>query len=133
MNIITIELCQEDRERLDKILAALEAKSQPMQVNELTGAIEPATHIEPPEGFEEITEEAPAEAPQPEAADAPKNKGKSISKADVQSKVVQLSAAGKKAQVREIVQQYGAKVSDIPENKYNAVWTKLMALEHLEG
>lgn len=125
MNVIKIELCTEDRERLDKILAALENLGQPMQVNELTGAIEPAAPAEPapieaPEGFEEIPAE-PAPAPGPEA---PK-----YTKADIQSRVVKLSAAGKKDAVREIVNQYGAKVSDIPEAAYAEVWAKLDKLE----
>ena len=127
MSTITIELCQEDRERLDKILAALENLGQPMQVNELTGAIEPAEPTEPapieaPEGFEEIPEE-PAPAPAP--GEAPK-----YTKADIQSRVVKLSAAGKKDAVRKIVNQYGAKVSDIPEAAYAEVWAKL---DNLEG
>ncbi len=130
MNVIKIELCTEDRERLDKILAALETLGQPMQVNELTGAIEPAEPTEPapieaPEGFEEI----PAE-PKPAPAPAPGGEAPKYTKADIQSRVVKLSAAGKKDAVRAIVNQHGAKVSDIPETAYAEVWAKL---DNLEG
>lgn len=123
MSTITIELCQKDRERLDKILAALENLGQPKQVNELTGIIEPAAPAEPapieaPEGFEELPAE-PAPAPE-----APK-----YTKADIQSRVVKLSAAGKKAEVRAIVNKHGAKVSDIPETAYAEVWAELDKLE----
>lgn len=52
----------------------------------------------------------------------------------IQQKVVQLAAGNggaKKAKVREIINAYGAKVSDLKEQpeKWNEVWDKLTALE----
>lgn len=91
MNAIPIELCQEDRARIDKVIELLTLS----------------------------TGQEPETAPQ-------------VSKADIQQKVIQLSAAGKKAQVREIVTAVATKVSDIPEDKLADVWGKLTALEVAE-
>lgn len=112
-NTITIQLCAEDRARLDRILAALENQpdhvAQPAQV--------PAEEPQPTE------DTAPWEKPA-EAKEVP-----NITHNVIQKKVVELSAAGKKAEVREVVMAYASKVSDIPEDKLAEVWKKLYALE----
>lgn len=51
------------------------------------------------------------------------------STADIQKVVVRLAAAGKKAEVREIVKGYADRVSAIPEDKRAEVLTRLSALE----
>lgn len=135
MNTITIELCAEDRARLDKILEALMARpdctrcakqvvdycTQVTGVNEYGAKVEPEAPAEP---------EHPVENPFPEPA-APKEKPAvpAVTKSDVQQKVVALSAAGKKAEVREIVHAYAERVSGIPEDKLAEVMAKLNALE----
>lgn len=48
---------------------------------------------------------------------------------DIQKKVVELSAAGKKTEVRAIVKAYADKVSEIPADKLAEVWKQLTALE----
>ena len=48
---------------------------------------------------------------------------------DIQQKVVTLSAAGKKAQVRDLITAYANRVSAIPEDKVGEVWQKLTELE----
>jgi hypothetical protein len=48
---------------------------------------------------------------------------------DVRKLVVTLSAAGKKAEVKEIVQAVAPCVRDIPEDKLPEVWAALIALE----
>jgi hypothetical protein len=48
---------------------------------------------------------------------------------DVQRKVVELSAAGKKVEVREIVTAYATRVSEVPADKLDEVMAKLIALE----
>jgi hypothetical protein len=55
----------------------------------------------------------------------------SVTLEQIQQKVVKLAAAGKKAEVREIVTTYGAKVSDLKDqpDKWDEVWGKLTALE----
>ena len=50
-------------------------------------------------------------------------------KAFLSQLVVLLSAAGPKAQVREIITAYADRVSNIPEDKYAEVMAKLTALE----
>lgn len=54
---------------------------------------------------------------------------KPCTKADLSQLVVRLSAAGLKAQVREIITAYADRVSNIPEDKYAEVMAKLTALE----
>lgn len=111
MNQITIELCAEDRARLDKLLSALEHLSAEPK------PAEPALTLP----LEEV--EHPVDNPF-EAAPA-----QTYKLADVQQKVVQLSAKGRKADVRDIVKAYADKVSAIPEAKMSEVMEKLLALE----
>lgn len=143
MNTITIELCAEDRARLDKILAALEkprdckgcvetvAKATEHIVEQMTppGA-RPEPENEPQEAPEMKADEHPADvstAPW-EPTEAPQEDAP-VSVQELQKKVVDLCAKGKKDQVREIVNAYAKKVSDIPEDKRNEVYTQLTALE----
>lgn len=121
---ITIELCQEDRNRLDTLLAvALELANKHVTEVALVApyeaadaAPEVAAVTTPPEP------EKPVEAAEPPAA--PKYK-----MTDVQQLVVSLSAAGKKDQVREIVKAYAERVTLIPEDKFGEVMDKLHELE----
>jgi hypothetical protein len=117
---VTIELCKEDRQRLDDILyilartcTALENIGTPFQA--------------PAEPIQEETFEQPdlfASEPVDEPAPVP-----AISLADIQKKVVDLSTAGKKDAVKAVIQAYAPKVSAIPENKYAEVLAKLTELE----
>lgn len=120
MNTITIELCAEDRARLDAILAELKNCSTPFPApNQVCtrSAVDEATKEEIPAQM--TIDEVPAKPAAP-----------AVSHADVQRKVVSLSAAGKKTEVRDIVLAYNnTKVSDIPENKLDEVWEKLNAME----
>lgn len=47
----------------------------------------------------------------------------------IRKKAVELSASGKKDEVRKIVKGYAEKVSEIPEDKWDEVWKKLVKLE----
>lgn len=151
-NTITIELCAEDRARLDKLTAALEAHLPPVinfsaptakttegkqladKLEKVTEAAETATEdAEPAEATTPLPWE-PAETPaQPTEQPAPVKEAKpSVTKEQIQQKVIQLAAGfggTKKAAVREIVNAYAAKVTDIPEDKWTEVWEKLTALE----
>lgn len=117
MNTITIELCQEDRNRLDTLLAT---------VLELAGKhvteMAPVAPYEAADAAPEVA--AVTTPPEPEKPAAPKYK-----MTDVQQLVVSLSAAGKKDQVREIVKAYAERVTLIPEDKFGEVMDKLHALE----
>lgn len=124
MNAIPIELCQEDRARIDKVIELL-TLSTGQRCQGCADAVQQAFTARQPIEFTKDTpeEETPAE-PVQEADTAPQ-----VTKADIQQKVIQLSAAGKKAQVREIVTAVATKVSDIAEDKLADVWAALNALE----
>lgn len=124
MNTITIELCQEDRNRLDTLIAiGLElADKRPQKPTEATQTPPPETTHPEPENTAQGTQEATAAG---KLGDAGNEKLLSA----VQQKVVKLSAAGKKAAVREIVQRYAAKVSDLPAGEYDTIMDALTALE----
>lgn len=123
MNTITIELCAEDRARLDKLQATMEqlaAKGVPATVTE-------APKSEPTQ--EQLPEQVVIpEVVEPEKAPEPQTEAPKVSVNDVQRKVVELSQAGKKAEVRAIVKAYADKVSTIPEDKLAEVLQKLTAL-----
>ena len=131
---VTVELCAEDRARLDKIFEALTTNVAGYAVEQFerylaekqaaVAAPVTAEAVEETQPTVDTThEEKPAEA-QETAKEEP-----SVSKADIQRKVVELSSAGKKAEVRDIVKAYADKVSTIPEDKLAEVWAKLTALE----
>ncbi len=132
-NTITIELCAEDRKRIDELIAfagliAGTLKSpepvnmqSPVQVRTLP-LITAAPANEHP-----VDEVSPHGQPEPVAEpELPK-----YTKADILAKVQTLATPGhpKREEAKAIVKSYGAKVSDIPEDKYNEVMDKLTALE----
>lgn len=119
---ITVELCAEDRARLDSILDALRTQT-------------PALHL-----VEEPKEEPKPVEPQPEHADpveekapwdGPEEPAPKYTADDVRAKVQKLAApaAGKRNAVKKIVEEYAPSVSLIPEDKYPEVMAKLTALE----
>ena len=120
---ITIELCAEDRARLDRIIAALEgSKTLPEAVEETTAPVAQEPAEEPQ------TETPAATTPEPEKPAAAEISAQ-FTLSDVQRKVVSLSAAGRKDEVRNIVKAYADRVSAIPEDKVDEVMAKLTALE----
>lgn len=158
MTTITIELCQEDRARLDQILAALQhdrpncescvkgvttyvaaALGEQSQADEQTAeptkdttkAEAPAeSRTEPQTPFVETQEETPFDEPEHfKASEEPPKPVRIVELAEIQRKVVELSTAGKKAEAREIITAYAAKISGIPEDKRAEVLDKLNALE----
>lgn len=127
---ITIALCAEDRARLDKILAALESSRPNCErcAGSVAEAMVAITHeIEGQQPIETLPE-VPA-TPEPEKPAEAEKQAPAVSLSDIQQKVVALSAAGKKAEVRDIVTKYATRVSAIPEDKAAEVWEKLTALE----
>ena len=132
MNKITIELCAEDRARLDNIFTALEGvlgHSHTKEIAEAPKAETPkpaAPEPAAPEMPEPRGEAKPQEtaAPEPAPAEAPK-----VSTEELQSKVVQLVRAGKKDEARAIVTEYAKSVSEIPADKRAEVLSRLTALE----
>ena len=114
MNAITIELCAEDRARLDRLAEILERR-----------IVQADTFLEAQE--EDVKKETPAIAPQ-----------QSVTLAQIQQKVVQLSAAnnGKhKAKVREIITAYSPTVSGLNDvtEAWPSIWESLLKLESETG
>lgn len=163
-NTITIELCAEDRARLDRLTAALERRiaqvddfianyqgaaesvqeeTQPDPVQQKLAAAmaKASTPTEATEKAAEATEASTPPVTQPEE-ESPTEEAETPTDADVptvtleqiQQKVVQLAAGfggTKKAKVKEIINAYGTKVSDLKDvpGKWSEVWAKLTALE----
>lgn len=124
-NRITIELCAEDRQRIDELIAfagliASEMKSNPAPI--ATPAEEHPVDAVVPHGEPEPVDD-------PEAA--PAEKVYKVTKADIMAKVQALAAPNnpKREQAKAIIKSYGAKVSDIPEELYDEVMDKLVELE----
>ena len=117
MNTITIELCAEDRARLDKIIKALEEKNFEL-CTECTATETQAADVQ-------TKEEEPVEQEERKTEPA-------LNVDLIQQKVISLAAMENckhKSRVGSIVKAYAAKVSDIPEDKWTEVWEKLTELE----
>lgn len=135
MNNITIELCAEDRARLDRLAEALEkyphkcencAKTVAEGVTAFVAKEVSAPSEEPKSEPQEPTKEEPP-ATNPDDGPEP-----SVTLEQIQQKVIELAAGNngaKKAKVREIINAYAQKVSDLPVDKWEEVWAKLTALE----
>lgn len=141
---LTVELCQEDRDRLDTLIAiGLELAKKniydvaPAETRQEaaeaanTQAAETAHPVDAPDVWDELEGQVPMEEAQPEVSGKLGDKGNEKLFSAVQQKVVKLSAAGKetKASVREIVQKFATKVSDIQVADYDTVMEQLTALE----
>lgn len=154
MNTITIELCAEDRERIDRLTLAIEAmagrakktegesrqtvtaeadpdqltvdpeQTKPQAGQEAAGAAEgerPTENTPEPQEAAEAAQEPTAEPPKP-----------SVTKEQIQKKALELSTVqngAKKEKMREIINAYAKKVSDLPADKWGEVWAKLIELE----
>ena len=119
---VTLELCAEDRTRLDRILAALENVTAPVV---MTSTIS-AEAEKPAEKAPKV--ELPANTqPQPEPV---KEEAKpTATKAEIRSKVVALVGAKKKAEVEAIIKAYAPSVTELPDDKLDEVMQKLTELE----
>lgn len=125
-NHITIELCKEDRQRIDELIGF---------AGWIAGALKDMATAQPaviPEQVNEhpVDEVSPHAAPEHVAEpEAPK-----FTKDDVQALVIKLAApnTGKTDAARAIVYEYAKKVSDIPEDKLDEVMAKLNKLAEEE-
>lgn len=159
MSTIEIQLCKEDRARLDQIIEGLAniqphcdkcvksastamhdvvetltAKNEPKA--EADAPVSPTTPQEEPKAQPQelvnpVEESATADAVEVEA---PPQEEPKVTLAQISQKVLTLAAAAggaKKAQVRAIISNYGTKVSDLKDQpeKWDEVWAKLTALE----
>lgn len=146
MNNITIELCTEDRARIDALFQELvNVRRLLAGTEQLTPEEAPKTTILPkPEAPKAAEPVKPAEAPKAEApkqaapepapeAPAPKTEAApeapEVTVAELQAKVVELVNAGKKAETREIILKYAQNVGSIPAEKRAEVLGLLNGLE----
>ena len=151
MNNITIALDVEDRIRIDKLntnltilnkaLAMLTGQLEGINAaNESKGLIqtvevEEVIHVPGQVSIDEETPQEPQEAPQevveeqtPHAEENAQAEP-TVTKQDIQQKVIELVGKGKKAEVRDIITTYADNVSGLPDSTLNEVWDKLTALE----
>jgi hypothetical protein len=132
MNNIIIELCAEDRARLDRIAEALDDINA--RNRQKTIIMEPdKVTIKPTESTPAAPQSEPAAEPVQTPAEEPKAKEEpkapTVSVAELQAKVVELVSAGKRDAVKAIVNEYAERVGDIPEDKRHEAMQKLEALE----
>lgn len=115
MNQIIIELCADDRARLDAIIGGLAAlaKQEPVVVPVAAPAPAPV--------------EAPVDkhAMHPTPGTAPAVDEKKYTLADVQGRFVKVIAAGKKSAAQAILKDYAEAVTQIPAEKYAEVMRRL--------
>ena len=121
---LTIELCAEDRARLDAILTALQAVGTPFSPPESAHTVEtaPETHDTPAPVTGGPEPEQPAQDTQDGAETQHATHGM------VQDLVITLSSWGHKSEAREIVQRYATRVSAIPDADLDAVYAALDAV-----
>lgn len=141
MNTITIELGESTQKLLERIDSTLTELLRETRINSDTlelirlavtnaGTPFPAVPAEHQAAPEPIPEEDPA--PEPEMPAEPQKAAEEDVpqlRASLQKKIVELTTAGKKAAVKEIVTAYATKVSAIPEDKLAEVLAKLNELE----
>lgn len=104
MNHITIELCAEDRARLDGILEALRGQAQP----------------------------APTEQPAAQEEKLPWEESKpAVTLEQLQALAQELLApgSGKSAAVRKLIKSHAERISLIPQDKWSEVYDALTALK----
>lgn len=123
-NIITIELSEDDRDRLDRLADMLEQLGalQPPKTDFKRMNLPPISEEQKEAIFFDKPEPTPAvEEPEPRKYTA----------AEIQLKVQKLAApaSGKRDAVRQIVKDYADRVSEIPEDKFAEVMERLTALE----
>ena len=142
-NTIIIELCAEDRARLDRLAEAMERKAcdrcVATAIQQTETEVDPAQltidDIEAPKNAVEAAEAStPTTTPQEEEkpmdeAPAPATTAPTVDRAELRAKVIELSAKGLKEQTRDIVQSYAPTVAAVPEDKVTECYMKLVALE----
>ena len=132
-NTITIELCAEDRARLDGLISVVDAllnqSNAPKQPQAAQDA-PTAPETEAPKNDSPAAPEAPQGEPEPPAPAAEPEK-LIVTLDDVRVLAQKLAApnAGHREQVRAIVNEYAKSVSEIPAAKYEEVLDRLKALE----
>lgn len=140
-NHITIELCAEDRARLDRLAEALEKSCSVKTVEQTDDPVEKALKAaldrasKAPESRAETTEEqTPTNTPQTDEKPTreetePTAPIKTVTRAELGAKVREMMTKGFKEQTKEIVKSYAPTVPGVPEDKVAECYAKLVALE----
>lgn len=138
MNNITIELCKEDRARIDNLIVELAALRHALTSDQVIAVKpepqeaeipeQPLPPVEEPKAEAEAQTELPWE-PEEKAAPEPAPAAQEVTVADLQAKVVELVNAGKKTETREIILKYAPNVGSIPAEKRAEVLGLLNGLE----
>lgn len=121
---LTIELCAEDRARLDAILTALQAVGTPFGSPESAQPVETATETH--DAPAPVTSGSELEQPAQDTQDGAETQH--ATHGMVRDLVITLSSQGHKAEAREIVQRYAPRVSAIPDADLDAVYVALDAV-----
>ena len=140
-NFITIELCAEDRARLDRLIAAFEYKTCDKCVKdaiEYTAKVQQEATAQKADATEAL-KNAPQEAEaSPHTTNIPNEENDTkaapapvVTHDELMAKVIELSAkdVSLKAQVRDIVLSYAPRVKAVPEDKLSECYDRLIALE----
>ena len=144
-NNITIELCAEDRQRIENLTAALIANGGAAEalLKQLTPptvhsscmddiARMAAAAVNPENGSQNAEKTTQAETPKAKENPAPKADAptvKPITVADIRAKVIDLSGKGKGDEAKAIVKSYAPSIPSLPEESFGEVMAKLNALE----
>ena len=150
-NHITIELCAEDRARIDKLNQLLEAQTLsnltlidvineriPLPVtvtveDDLTKKLQAVvdrakTPVEPVEAQTPTTTPIKEETPT-QTEEIKPTPTKTVSRAELGTKVRELMTKGLREQVKAIIQSYAPTVPGVPEDKVTECYEKLVKLE----
>lgn len=135
MNNITIELCAEDRARIDNLTTALERfhdvgaiKLTPEQTTSMASPAEQVS--EPQPAAASVPTATPAPTPEPvEEPTAATEPAKEVTVEELRAKVMRLINAGKKDATRAVITSYAPNVTDVPADKRAEVLEKLNELE----
>lgn len=157
-NTIVIELCPEDRARLDRLAEALERKACDRCVESametMKACLQPKAEekdpfdkaiaetlaragvpVEPQKSPAEAVEETTLtttppeeEKPTEEAPTAPPTEP-TVTHADVKALYIKLAAAGKRESAKAVIMPVSTTISGIPQDKIQEVYKQLVALE----
>lgn len=154
MNNITIELCAEDRARLDAIVARLDALATQTQfliekkfdnnpakeesADDIRKALEDAINgvkLDASKTAQNDTEE-PTPITTPKTEETPKEEeptptvaAKTVSRAELGAKVREMMTKGFKEETKAIVKDYAPTVPGVPDDKVTECYERLVALE----
>lgn len=146
-NNITIELCTADQARIDKLIDRLEAianltaalidQNKPLTVtvtDDLTKKLQEVvdrakTPVEPVEAQTPTTTTPIKEETPTQTEEIKPTPTKTVSRAELGTKVRELMTKGLREQVKAVIQSYAPTVPGVPEDKLTECYEKLVALE----